>query len=247
MPLNIIASQFFLPLSSVKLARFITSIESPVQGYHDPIYARTPEPTISSRQSYFGLNHDGNNTSFGFALTSLMSAAFSRRVKTRVKVMADCVRTYSLDNCDEWFTEAVAKSGTKTWIERAVDRGYNIYMVVGFHTVTNARIAHEVVQDKNAGGQVKVPVGLTLAAVGAIAPLGDIIDPSVGGNKQSVNNSQASFWRRENISVRFSTARSGIDGFPVIISIHHVSLSRTGGHLWRGAGTRKMAKMTLSK
>ncbi|KHO00522.1 uncharacterized protein MAM_01300 [Metarhizium album ARSEF 1941] len=193
MPLNIIASQFFLPLSSVKLARFITSIESPVQGYHDPIYARTPEPTISSRQSYVGLNHDSNNTSFGFALTSLMSAAFSRRVKTRVKVMADCVRTYSLDNSDEWFTEAVAKSGTKTWIERAVDRGYNIYMVVGFHTVTNARIAHEVVQDKNAGGQVKVPVGFTLAAVGAIAPLGDIIDPSVGGNKQSINNSQASF------------------------------------------------------
>ncbi|KAH7232459.1 hypothetical protein B0J15DRAFT_530261 [Fusarium solani] len=193
MSLNIIVPQFFLPPSCVKLGRFITNIDHPHQSYHDPIYARTPEPAISSRESYVGLKHESSNASFRSALTSLLSAGFSRRAKTQVKVMADCVRTYALDNSDEWFTEAMAMLGTRTWIEKAVDRGYDIYMIVGFHTVMNARIAHKFVHGRDAGGQINVPVGLTLAAVGAIAPLGDIIDPSVGGNSQSVDNAQAFF------------------------------------------------------
>lgn len=193
MSLNIIVPQFFLPPSSVKLGRFITNIDHPHQGYHDPNYARTPKPAISSRESYIGLNHESSNANFGAALTSLISAGFSRRAKTQVAVMTDCVRTYSLDNSDEWFTEAMAMLGTRTWIERTVDRGYDIYMIVGFHTVTNARIAHKFAHERDAGGQINVPVSLTLAAVGAMAPLGNIIDPSVGGNSQSDDNTQAFF------------------------------------------------------
>jgi hypothetical protein len=193
MSLNIIIPQLFLPPSSVKLGRFITNIDHPHQSYYDPIYARTPEPAISSREAYVGLNHESSNASFGSALTSLMSAGFSRRAKTQVSVMADSVRTYALDNSDKWFTEAMAMLGTRTWIERTVDRGYDIYMIVGFHTVTNARIAHKFVHESDTGGQINIPVNLTLAAVGAIAPLGDIIDPSVGGNSQSVDNTRAFF------------------------------------------------------
>ncbi|KAK3934864.1 hypothetical protein QBC46DRAFT_358676 [Diplogelasinospora grovesii] len=102
-----------------------------------------------------------------------MSAGFSRRAKTQVKVIADRVKTYTLDNSDEW--------------------GYDIYMIVGYHTVTDARIAHELVHESDTGGQIKAPVGLSLAAVGAIAPLGAIVDPSVGGNSHSVDHTQAFF------------------------------------------------------
>lgn len=193
MSLNIIASQFFLPLSCVKLGRFITNIDHPHQGYHDPTCARAPEPAVSSRKSYVGLSHDSNNTSLGFAITSLMSAAFTRRSKHQVKVVADCVRTYVLDNSDEWFTEAMAKLDTRTWIERAIDTGDEIYMVVGFHTVTDARIGHAIARKNGSGGQINVPVGLTLATLGAIAPLGNILDPCVGGSQQSGHNLQSFF------------------------------------------------------
>ncbi len=193
MSLNILVPQFLLPHSSVRLGRFITNIDYPHQSHHDPPYAETPKPTVSPRESYIGLDCKSSNTSFGSALTSLMSAGFSNRAKTQVQVKADCVTTYTLDNSDEWFTEATGMPSTRTWIERAVDRGHDIYMIVGYHTVTNARIVHEFVREKGAGGQINVPVGLSLAAVGAIVPLGEIIDPSAGGNSHRLDDTRSFF------------------------------------------------------
>jgi hypothetical protein len=193
MALNIVVPQFLLPYDSVKLGRFINSIDHPHQSYHDPAYARPPEPAILSRDSYIGSNKKINNASFGSALTFLMSAAFSKRAKTQVQVTADRVITYALKNSDELFNEAMGMPSTRSWIERAVDRDYEIYMVVGFHSVTNARITHEVVRGKDIGGQVIVPVSLSLATVGAIAPLGNLTDPSVGGSGIRFDNAQSYF------------------------------------------------------
>ncbi|EXM14337.1 hypothetical protein RAB80_016453 [Fusarium oxysporum f. sp. vasinfectum] len=193
MSLNIIVPHVFLPQSSVKLARFIRNVDHPHQSYHDPLYAETPKSTVSTRETFVGLNHKSSNTSFASALTSLMSAGFSKRAKAQVKITADCVKTYALDNSDDWFTKATDILATKTWIERQADRGHNIYMVVGFHTITNARIVQELVHGIGAGGQIHVPFNLSLAAFGAVVPLGEIIDPSVGGNTDGVDSAQTSF------------------------------------------------------
>jgi hypothetical protein len=193
MSLNIIVPHFFLPQSSVKLARFITNIDHPHQSFHDPLYTETPKPAVSPREAFVGLNHKSSNASFASALTSLMSAGFSKRAKAQVKITAECVKTHTLDNSDEWFNKAMEILATKTWIERQVDRGHDIYMIVGFHTITNARIVEEFVHGIGAGGQIHVPVSLSLAAFGVVAPLGEIIDPSVGGNNDCVDNTQTSF------------------------------------------------------
>jgi hypothetical protein len=122
-----------------------------------------------------------------------MSASFSKRAKAQVQVTSESIVTYMLDNSDEWFDGAMVMPATRLWIERAVDRGNDIYMVVGFHTVTNARIIHESVRGKVVGGQVNVLAKLSLAAVGVIAPLGNITDPSVGGNSHSLDSTQSCF------------------------------------------------------
>ncbi|PNP54010.1 hypothetical protein FNYG_15654 [Fusarium nygamai] len=66
-------------------------------------------------------------------------------------------------------------------------------MIVGFHTVIDARISEECIQGQEAGGQVQVPVGLSLAAAGAIAPLGNLIDPVAGGNRRNLDSTKTQF------------------------------------------------------
>jgi hypothetical protein len=193
MALSIVLPQFFLPQTAIKLGRFITSIDHPHQGYHDPPYLQPPKIAVLPRNSYVGVNHKGTNASFGSALTSLISAGFSKRAKARIQVTAESIVTHTLDNSDEWFDGAVRMPATRVWIERALDRGNDIYMVVGYHTVTNARIIHESIRGKDVGGQVNVPVGLSLTAVSAIAPLGKITDPSIGGNSHDLDSTQSRF------------------------------------------------------
>ena len=193
MMLNILPSQFFLPHDAIKLGRFITSIDHPYQNYHDPPCAQSPKPIISPRSCYSGLHHNANSSGFGSALTSFISAGFSKRAKTKVRIATEQVKTYTLEKSDEWFEDAMGTEATRNWIERAVDQGYDIYMIVGFHVVTDALIIQESVLGKEAGGQINLPVSLSLSAVGLIAPLGNIVDPRVGGQRQIVEGVQTQF------------------------------------------------------
>ena len=67
------------------------------------------------------------------------------------------------------------------------------YYVVGFHTVTDARIVHEYVEGNQANGELTMPVGLSLAAVSGIAPIGNVVDPGVKGNRTASNGAKTQF------------------------------------------------------
>lgn len=193
MTVSIILSQIFLPRDSVKLGRFITNIEHPHQNYHDPPSANQPGVLVSLRDSYTGEHHTASKSSFGSTLTSLISAGFSNRAKTKIRIATEQVKTYSLDNSDFWFEEATRLEATRTWIERAIDRGHDIYMIVGFHTVTNASISQDSIDGKNAAAQINVPASLSLAAAGVITPLGNTIDPGVSVHRQGLDREQSHF------------------------------------------------------
>jgi hypothetical protein len=190
---SIILPEFFVPKQTLKLGRFITSIDSPHQDYHDPACTTPLQPVISPRDSYTGVHRTDSKSGFGLGLTSLMSAGFSKRAKTKIRVATDCVKTYYLEKSDDWFEEAAGMPATRQWFERKFDRGYDIYMIVGFHTVTDARIIQESVTGTAGGGQIRLPVGLSLAAAGVIVPLGNLIDPSVSGDRLDLEGAQAQF------------------------------------------------------
>jgi hypothetical protein len=192
---SIILPQFFLPQTSVKLGRFITSIESPYDGFHDPECPTTPSPIVTVREDHKGeAKMDTSNTSsFSTGLTKLLSANLSRGVKSTVSITADKVTTTALPNSDAWFNESTTLPSTRTWIERQVEQGRKIYLVVGLHTVTNARIIQEAGPESSVDGSVQVPATLSLAAVGVVVPLGDIVDPSVGGDHRVEKGGKAEF------------------------------------------------------
>lgn len=189
MAVNIIVPQPFLSYGSIKLGRFVTSVKHPNLRYHDPPSAEPPKQVVSPRDCYIGLDQKSAGASFESALTSLISVRFSKHAKTKVQVTADKITTYTLDNSDEWFENAVRIPSTRTWIERALDREDDIYMIVGFHVITNARIIQATIQGKDLGGQINLPV----SAITGVVPIGDIIDPSIRGNQHDLDSSQSHF------------------------------------------------------
>jgi hypothetical protein len=193
MLVNILLPQFFLPRESVKLGRFIISKEHPHQEYHDPILAETVEPLTKLQQNYGAYHLDAANAGLASALTSILSSAISKRAKTSVRISTDLVKTYALANSDSWFNEAIGQEATQKWVERAVNQGDDIYVIVGFHTVSDTRIHQEHAHERQITSQVEVPVGLSLATIGAIAPLGNITDPSIPGHHQSFEGDKSSF------------------------------------------------------
>ena len=66
-------------------------------------------------------------------------------------------------------------------------------MIVGLHTITNATIASDSTTSKDGKGKLNAPVGLSLATMGAILPVGDLVDSSVNGNGFSVNHAKVAF------------------------------------------------------
>jgi hypothetical protein len=190
---SVVPAPFFLPLDSVKLGRFITNISHPHQGHHDPPCTQSPKPIVVPRSSYAGLNQIATSRGFGTLLTSFIAAGFTKRAKIRISITAEHVKTYTLDNSNEWFEEAIGISVTRTWVGKAVNRGDQVYMIVGFHTVTNARIVEESTKGGHVGGQINLPIGLSLNAAGAIAPFANLVDPAFGGSRQDLDAAQSCF------------------------------------------------------
>lgn len=182
----ILLPQIFIPVESIKLGRLVTSVDHPHQEYYDPVYDPTPIPAINIRARYGGLGLESHTSNFSSALTSLLSAGFSKRAKSRVRIETNLVRTYMLQNSTQWFEKAVCSEESRRWLEKAIDQGDDIYFVVGFHTFTDAQITYESTEGNEHTGRLSLPVSLALNAAGVIAPLGDLADTQVGVHCGSV-------------------------------------------------------------
>ncbi|KAH7111458.1 hypothetical protein B0J13DRAFT_631801 [Dactylonectria estremocensis] len=185
---TVIPSSFFLPFESVRLGRLITNIDLPHEGYYAPPID-VPN-AIVAQFSVSSLNQQNSKTRFGSALTSLVSAGFSKRLQSEIHIAPARGSNYSLDNSDAWFDRMISIPDTRKWIEKAALRGHRIYIIVGIQTFTDTRIVQKSARGQHAGGQVKVPVSLFLTAATAVMPFAGLVDPAVHGEHQNIESDQ---------------------------------------------------------
>lgn len=176
---SIIPAQVIVPLESVKLGRFITSVEQPQQSYHDPPSTSEPSVLTTRQDDFTGDRVSDRSSGVVSALLSIISGGLSRRTRSTVSITTDCVKTYALGNSDGWFDEATTFPETREWIERVLDRNQKIYMIVGFHTVTNAKLSHQSTVGNAADGQVQVPTASALGAMGVPVMFRNILDSRI--------------------------------------------------------------------
>lgn len=193
MRVSIIPQQTLLPQESVKLGRLITNYEYPYQDYHDPPSSQQPNLLLSFHDAYVAEHHEARVSSFGLTLTSLISARFAKHAKLKIRVNAEQLKTYALDNSEHWFEEVTRLPATRAWIERAIDKRRDIYLIVGFHTITNAKISQESARGKGDHAHIQASLAMSLVAAGVVMPLGEQINPTASLHNQNLNGAQSVF------------------------------------------------------
>ncbi|GMF67740.1 hypothetical protein COH20_005579 [Aspergillus flavus] len=185
--------QFFLPPTSVKIGRFLCNIDCPHQDYHDPALQSAPPVIEKVQTQYSGSEALSSTNTFASDLNALLSTWISTRTAAAIHTSTNQVKTYYLDNNEQWFRDAVQQEEVRKWMERVIDEGESIYLVVGYHTVLDARIGVQKSEGKEIGGQLTAPISAGLNASGVVVPLGGLVDPSVGGSRDHSESLEMQF------------------------------------------------------
>ncbi|PTB38642.1 hypothetical protein M441DRAFT_236417 [Trichoderma asperellum CBS 433.97] len=194
MPYNLVLRQSFLPLDSVRLGRLVLNVEEPQQDYFDAPCDNAVEPLIKPHIRYNEVQHTAADQKFASILTRLVSASRTKRNKTYTQVTTDRAMTYQLRNSGLWFKNALQDESTRKWLEEAIDQGDDVYLIVGYHTLLDARILEGAAAMTESHAKVEVPVTASLAAAGAaVIPLGDIADPKISGLNRQEHSAQRQF------------------------------------------------------
>jgi hypothetical protein len=184
---------FFLPPNAVSLGRFVTSFDEPHHDFHDPPCSPGPD-VIEKVHIQYDSNHDAAKQRVGASrLTGLLSSSFSKRLESSLRVTANEAKTYYLNNVGQWFRTALEHEETRKWIERNIDGGEDIYMVVAYHTLQDSRIAEHLQEQRFTGGQVTVPVSTALTASGVVIPFTAALDPGLSGSRGLMQNEKWQF------------------------------------------------------
>lgn len=99
----------------------------------------------------------------------------------------------------------------RKWIERTIDAGEDIYVVVGYHTALDAQIAEQSREQKVLGGKLSMPLSSISALSGIVVPLGDLADPRLAGSNGRGEDSKRQFVAQgeQIIAVQYRKVRFG--------------------------------------
>ena len=196
MPASVLLPNFFLPRSAVNLGRFVTNIDEPYQDFYDASYDVTSEITEKVQTQFDSLHRSASHRRFTSDLTSFLSSSFSKRSRTLIRITADQVKTYYLNNNGRWFREVVQLEETRKWIEKTIDEGEEIYVVVGYHTIFDAHITEQCGGQGTSGGNLGIPVSTALATTGVVVPFTNLADPGLAGSHGRAEDEQRQFVAR---------------------------------------------------
>ncbi|KAJ5096689.1 hypothetical protein N7456_007410 [Penicillium angulare] len=173
-----IVQRTFLAPESIRLGRFVRNIEDPNSDFLDPDLGVPAESLIvQSHLDYSEVQHNSKERTFKATLTSLISASRAKSKNFRTHVQTDQLKTYQLSNSGPWFRSAIQSTATRDWIREAIDYGDDMYVVVGYHTMKDARIFDYVENRGDISAWLELPIEEALAAAGVGIMLGGVANP----------------------------------------------------------------------
>ncbi|KAI5842913.1 hypothetical protein DFP73DRAFT_552702 [Morchella snyderi] len=142
-----------LPPTSVKLGRLVLSPYSPHQDYLDPPVPTAPEVETRSQSNFTSHLTSSSATKLRTRLTALVAASRSASASASVMLEAAQGTTYTLLNSGAWFRAACRFAEVREWFENAVMSAGTVYLVVGYHTLTDTKfVAQDEGAEINTGG-----------------------------------------------------------------------------------------------
>lgn len=180
MPRSDIVWQSFLPLESIKLGRLVLNLDEPHQDYWDPACDLEPEVLKRPQLRYLDVQNNAASASFTAELTSLVSISRSSQNVRLAAVTTEQSTIYQLANSGRWFRASLKDEETRKWIEEVVRTGDDIYVVVGYQTMIDAKALGDAARLKDFHARVQLPaLDVAAVAAGSVIPVNDVADPAL--------------------------------------------------------------------
>jgi nucleoside phosphorylase len=123
-----------LDSSSVRLGRLVINTRSPWEDYYETDKPTDEDIGISLESQIRVIIENARGTPLYAKLVALLS--FLLKTEDPFEAIESAQeKTYLLSNSGDWFRRACTLSKTRIWLENILKSGWDIYMVVGIHTI----------------------------------------------------------------------------------------------------------------
>lgn len=174
-----------LPIESVQLGRFVANAMQPHQDFLDlPAGPQSKDILIKRHENFKDILNHSRNSKIRSRLTALLSVTYHTEGTSTATLIAEKATTYQLLNSGNWLQNACAADETRTWLEKCLEYTEDLYLVVGYYTLTNPSCTRKSTFGGSTGGGIQ----LSAAAGGAVP---DLVQNVLGARVNSlreVNN-----------------------------------------------------------
>jgi len=166
----VLLQQSLLSLDSVRLGRIVRDAREPHQDFLDPFQSDNPDAIVKRHQNFDEILKSSKSVSLRTRLTKLVSTTCEYQDANIVTMTADEANTYQLTNSGSWFNKACKLNDTRSWIIESIEHGYDLYLIVGYFTVKNARIREEIITRRQTGGEFEIPATILTTTPVSLTP-----------------------------------------------------------------------------
>ncbi|KAI5844067.1 hypothetical protein DFP73DRAFT_76415 [Morchella snyderi] len=173
---------------SLRLGCLVTNTENLYQEVHEPFPGRPAQNEYETKdQGEYSINSKSSKTSrFTSFLTELLSISQERQSETGFKLKTRLVTTHNLRNHSTWFHDACGTEGTRIWLQRRLENKDDVFMLVGFFIVTDAKLETFDNYGRTGSGIANAP---TLPTGGALERLNTVLSTVTAVQRTSDHNS----------------------------------------------------------
>ncbi|KAH8145693.1 uncharacterized protein LAJ45_10333 [Morchella importuna] len=152
--------QTLLHPDTVSLGRLTTNANRPHYNFHDPLAPRpdASEKRIVQHTSLSETRRFSKSSSNNFNLGDLISFGKKNSSTSTATLTAPNATTYDLSNNETWFRDACKNPATREWLQNAIERRKNVYLIVGYRTASGASLKSHGSGKSSSDGGGSLPV-----------------------------------------------------------------------------------------
>jgi hypothetical protein len=188
----LVVPQLLVPRSQIDLGWLVLNKTNPTQDYHTLPVPANSTVAVPSQELLTHLIRNKSTTLLA-QLTKHLTANLGSHSDTAIKLSASQATSYFFKNSQEWYEAQRHNATTKQWLERAIERGENVYVIIGLYTLHDVQVSSHSGRGTNIAGSSRVSltdaVAMTSAAMATGVPQAarNVADAMIGvsGNATS--------------------------------------------------------------
>ncbi|KAK4085605.1 uncharacterized protein Triagg1_595 [Trichoderma aggressivum f. europaeum] len=190
MPTPSVLLETLLPVNAVRLGRLVLDVRNPEQDFFEPDESTTKVVIAQQLDNFSYSSKQGASSGLHLILSTLISGQRSSENCSKIDLSSSICITRRLENSGQFFGQLCEDSKTRYWLERALRKRQDVYLVTGTRTVADAKIGITESKSRSSEGKAQVPASLAAGAVGIPFPdgvldIGTEIKRSVDGSDQT--------------------------------------------------------------